>query len=461
MSFRFDASEIAAATSGTVVADAPAGTICTDTRAVTAGCWFVALRGERFDAHDFLQKARDAGAGGAVVDRDVPGWDRGLVRVPDTLAAIQDLGRAARARIGHPVVGLTGSAGKTTTRAFVACALAPLGRIHQTVGNLNNHLGVPFTLLATPEDAAASVVELGTSGPGEIELLSEISQPDVRLIVNVGAAHLEELGGLDGVAFEKGSLFRMARPGDTVCVNVDDPRIVSIPVPAGVRVIRYGLGEDADIRLVSAALDADTLSTDAIYESSQGAVRVRIPAPGAHLAHNAAGALAVAFALGVPLADAAAGLAGYEPVGMRMRAEPLPNGATALNDAYNANPTSVEASLRLLASLPGRRAAVLGDMLELGTEEERLHREVAALAGELGLDLVVLVGPRMAAAADACPGALVIPDADHAPALGENLRAWLRPGDRMLFKGSRGARVERILQSVRGDAVDATDGGHR
>ena len=452
MTFRFDGDAIARATVGTVVRPGPSGPIWTDTRTLAPGAWFVALRGVRFDAHRFLDAARELGVAGAVVDQDVPGWPLGLVQVADTTRALQDLGRAARAQFGGRVVGITGSAGKTTTRAFTALACRPLGAVHQTVGNLNNHLGVPLTLLACPPDAAVDVVEMGTSAPGEIGFLAELATPDVRLIVNVGAAHLEELGGLDGVAVEKGALFRTAQAGDVVCVNLDDARVAAVPIPAGVRRVTFGAAAGADIRLVSAVLLPDTLCTQCHFSTPEGALEVQLPAPGAHLALNAAGALAVAYALGAPLAASAEALASYEPVGMRMRAEPLVHGAIALNDAYNANPTSTAASLRLLASLPGRRVAVIGDMLELGPGEGAFHDDIAALARDLTLDLVVLVGPRMAAAAASCPAAWVSPDGETVGgrSLADALRNWLRPGDRVLFKGSRGARVERVLDAVRG-----------
>ncbi len=447
---RFDSEALARATGGGVVRPGPAGPIAFDSRKVEAGDWFFALRGDRFDAHDFLAGLRRDVAGILVSDlaRVPADWTAGIVRFDEGNAAVAGLGRAARARIHHPVVGLTGSAGKTTTRAMIALALSPLGRVHQTTGNLNNHLGVPFTLLATPDDAAVSVVELGTSAPGEIAFLAEIARPEVRVIVNVGAAHLLELGGLAGVAAEKGALFTTARPGDVAAVNLDDPWIARQPIPAGVRIVTYGTAEAAQIRLLSATLSPATLATDAVWSTPAGTLSCRIPAPGAHFAHNATAALAVAYALGVDLRIAADALAGYEPVGMRMRAEPLANGAIALNDAYNANPTSMEASLRVLADLGGRRAAVLGDMLELGADEAAFHEQVARLAHDLRLDLVVLVGPRMSAAAAACPGCWAAVDGES---LADNLRHWLQPGDRVLFKGSRGARVERILQMARGD----------
>lgn len=443
---KLDGATIARATGGTLLRDAPAGEVLTDTRTLQAGAWFLAITGPRFDGHAFLDRARDAGAIGCIVSRD-PGtaWTGGVVLVDDTVRAYQDLGRHVRDSLRVPVVGLTGSSGKTTTRALVALALSPLGPVHQTVANLNNHLGVPMTLLATPDDARAVVLEMGTSGPNEIALLADIGKPDVRLIVNVGPAHLQELGGLDGVAHEKGALFRSARPGDVVALNVDDPRVVAIRLPGGVHRVTWGREEGADIRLLDAALVPETLGTRAVWQTPAGRLEATIPAPGAHVAHNAAGALVIAYALGVDLRQAAAALERYEPVGMRMRREALPGGAIALNDAYNANPQSTEASLRTLAALPGRRAAVLGDMLELGPDEAEWHRKVAAVARGLKLDLLVFVGPRMSAAAP--EGALAFADPIDAV---EPLRAWLRSGDHVLFKGSRGARVERILHALQG-----------
>jgi UDP-N-acetylmuramoyl-tripeptide--D-alanyl-D-alanine ligase len=438
---RWTGEAIAAATGGRLHGGVAEGHVVTDTRRPLDGAWFLALVGERFDAHSFAGQA--AGAVGGVFSRPVEGWDRPWVEVADTTVALQDLGRAARDRVKVPVVGLTGSAGKTTTRALIACALRQLGPVHQTTGNLNNQLGVPMTLLATPDDAAALVVEMGTSSPGEICFLAELSRPDARLIVNVGAAHLEELGGLEGVAREKGSLFDTARPGDLVAVNLDDPFIAAMRVPG--RRVTWGRHADADVRLIASEIDPVHLATRARFATPAGEVEAVIGTPGHHIAHNAAGALALAWGLGLDLARAAADLSAYEPVGMRLRRDELPGGVIAINDAYNANPTSMCASLDLLASLPGRRIAVIGDMLELGAEEARLHAEVVAHALGLGLDRVVCVGPRMVRAlggSDAAWGA------EDGVTLAERLAATLRAGDHVLFKGSRGARVERVLEAV-------------
>jgi len=444
-----DGATIARATGGALHRDAVAGPVATDTRRLEPGSWFLAITGDRFDGHEFLDRAKAAGAVGCIVSRPVPDWwEGGAVVVPDTTRALQALGRYAREQFDGPVVGLTGSSGKTTTRALIACAIAPLGEIHQTQGNLNNHWGVPMTLLATPDTADALVVEMGTSGPGEIEFLATLSSPDVRLIVNVGPAHLEELGGLDGVQVEKGAMFATARPGDVCCVNVDDERVAAVPLPDGVRRLEFGGPQARTVALLEAELVPERLATRARYRTPEGEVEALIPAPGRHVALNAAGALCVAVALGVDPRRAAEGLGGYEPVGMRMRPERLQSGALALNDAYNANPDSMRASLGVLAAMPGRRWAVLGDMLELGPQEAQWHRSVASEVGALGIEHVVFVGPLMTAAAEACRGPSVQAFADPADAA-RWLSGRLGADDVILFKGSRGARLEDVLSALK------------
>jgi UDP-N-acetylmuramoyl-tripeptide--D-alanyl-D-alanine ligase len=437
---KFDSSAIAAACGGVVVRPGPAGAVTADGRALSAGEWFVALAGDTFDDHTFVPEAARRGAG-VVVSREVGEIDVPMVRVTDTWAALRDLGRAARRRFDGPVVGITGSTGKTTTRALVVLALSPLGEVHQNEGNSNAEPGVPLTLLTCPRDAAAQAVELGARRPGGIERLSRVAEPSVRLLLNVGPAHLAHLGDLEGVAREKGALLRTARPGDTCVVALDDPRVAGMPLPSGVR--RVTFGEDGDVALLEANLDPVALATTARWRTPAGEVSARLPTPSGFVARDAAAALAVAWACGVDLAEAAAALERYEPVGGRMRVLRLASGVTVLDDTFNANPVSLAAALRVLVQLPGRRAAVIGDMLELGDDEARMHREVVALAGQLGLTLLVLVGPRMVAAAS--PPATTARDAEEAARL---LWRWVQPGDHVLIKGSRGMGLQRVLDSV-------------
>jgi UDP-N-acetylmuramoyl-tripeptide--D-alanyl-D-alanine ligase len=445
----FDAHEIARATGGRLVRPGPTGPVSTDTRRIQPGDWFLALAGERFDAHDFLGVADAARCAGVIAKRVPEGWTRGFVQVPDTLIALQDLARAVRKDHTLPVIAITGSAGKTTTRALIACALSPLGRIHQTPGNLNNHIGLPLTLLQAPVDASAWVLELGMNHAGEISLLADICRPTIRLITNVGAAHLEGLGSIEGVARAKGELFDGAFPGDLCIVNADDAHVSSLPIPPGVAVLRYGSPQGVDIRLTDAAVDPTSLSTRYRVETPSGVVFGQVPSPGLHLASNACAAIAVAFALHVPTEAIAASISTYAPVGMRQRIESGPGGIRVINDAYNANPLSTRAALDTLATVTGtRRVALLGDMLELGPGEAEGHRDILSHALGLGLDLIGLAGPRFAHAAESLGVTKDVICAPDATGLAAAIRTQLLPGDLVLLKGSRGIAMEGILHKL-------------
>lgn len=452
---RYDGASIARLCGGRLVTHGASGSIATDTRALEPGAWFLALVGDRFDGHRFLLQARAAGCAGAVISGEPPdGWDRGLVRVKDTLVALQDLAAASRTSFQGPVVAITGSVGKTTTRALTALALGPGERVHATAGNLNNHIGLPLTLLARPEDCTLLVLELGMSAAGEIARLQEIARPDVRLITNVAPAHLEGLGSLEGVALAKGELFDGARPGDWLCVNVDDPRVAGLPHPSGVQVLRYGRSHDCDLRLLEAGFAQGLVVGEAPwvrYSVAVGGQRLagRVPGPGLHMADNACAALATALALGCPLEPAIQAMEAYAPVGSRMRIEPLPGGIVALNDAYNANPASMDAALATLRSLPAtRHVALLGDMLELGPTEIELHRALLEGAMASSLGLLGVCGPRMTAAAAGLEGGRAFVVAPDAEALAVAVAPHLQPGDVLLVKGSRGMAMERILRKL-------------
>jgi len=296
---------------------------------------------------------------------------------------------------------------------------------------------------------------MGMNHLGEIDLLQEISRPTVRVITNVGAAHLEGLGTIERVAQAKGELFLGARPGDTLCINADDPHICLLPIPEGVRVIRYGSSMDSDVRLTDAAIDATTLETRFRIETPTGRVLGSIRSPGLHLAHNATAAAAVARALRVPTDEIGPLLGGYTPVGMRLRIETGPGGIRVINDAYNANPMSMSASLQSLCAVPltegARRIALLGDMLELGDGEIAAHRALIDLAQDMEVDILGLAGPRFTEAAEVGSPHLVAPDAVSLARLLKNL---LRPGDVVLLKGSRGLAMECILTELQTEAPD-------
>jgi len=449
---KYTGTEIAAHTRGRLLKDGPAGALVTDTRAIRPGDWFLALVGERFDGHAFLDTAAAAGCAGVVVSADAPeSWDRGLVRVPDTLVALQDLAAASRRSFEGPTVAITGSVGKTTTRALAVLALCAGESVHHTQGNLNNHIGLPLTLLARGPEATLLVVELGMNAPGEIHLLQRISMPTVRLITNVAPAHLEGLGTIEGVALAKGEIFDGARPGDVLCVNMDDPRVAALPHPPGVRVLRYGRSQGCDVRLLGASLDSGAEQVWVRFELEVAGERVQggIPTPGLYMAANATAAIALAVALGKDPHVAASALADYAPVGARMALSDGPGGIRLLNDAYNANPASMAAALETLCALPAtRRIALLGDMLELGGSELALHLELLEHARGLGLEIVGACGPRMQAAAAQLEGGHGLLVAADAEKLAEKLAPRLLPGDLVLIKGSRGMAMERIPSTL-------------
>jgi len=444
----FDSAEIAAATGGRVVRHGNAGTITANNQTLVAGEWFVALAGDGFDDHRALPDMAARGAAGAIVTHLPDGLDLPAVVVDDTWQALRDLGSVARRSFDGPVVAVTGSCGKTTTRALIGLAMSSLGEINQTVANQNHEPGVPLRLLSCPARAGGQLLELGTFRPGEIERLARVVDPDVRVITHIGPAHLDQLGDLDGVLHEKGALFRTAKPGDVCILNLDDPRLAALELPEGVRRVTFGM--DGDVQLLEATLDPRTLSTTARWRTPTGVVSARLPSPARFVAENAAAALAVAWSLDIDLTAAAAALEGYTPVGARLRTETVPPGAVLFNDSFNANPRSVAAALTLVAGLPGRRAAMIGDMMALGADEARFHDEIATLAGTLGFDLLIFVGPRMTAARAQAPGALAFAEpADAVPVL----RDWLRRDDRVLLKASRALRLDTVFGGLwRGDA---------
>lgn len=416
--------------------------VSTDTRTLDRGALFVALVGDRFDGHDFLDRAAEAGATGAVVSRDVEAPDGMILyRVEDTLVALGRLARFRRRALDARVVGLTGSSGKTSTKEFLRAALGAGYRVHATRGNLNNRIGVPLTLLATPDDVEAVVVEMGTSEPGEIGVLAEIVEPDLALLVTVGESHLEKLGSLEGVVREKLDIYSTL-PADGMALVGDTPDFLpgrareTVP---GVAVA--GLSDAADPRLRPGHLEVDAGGR---YRFRWQGHPVSLQVPGRHMANNAVLALAAADLLGVDPAAAAAAVSTVRPGGMRGEVRTF-GPLTVLVDCYNANPQSTRAALDTLASRTGegRRIAFLGTMLELGEREAELHDRVLEHALSLGLDRVVATG-RFATALPGRESAALIRRED--PEAGwEAVRDELAAGGTLLLKASRGVRLERLL----------------
>lgn len=440
--------------------------IMTDTRQEGSGELFVPLVGDRFDGHDFAEQAARSGAKAML-------WERGrrapetlgdmpLILVKDTLAALQALASSYRSELMVRVIGITGSNGKTTTKDMTAAALGGHYRVLKTDGNLNNHIGVPLTLLELDEDTEVAVLEMGMSGFGEIELLTRIAQPDAAIITNVGDAHLLQLGSREGIAKAKLEIALGLGEGGLLLYNGDEPLLHSglqaIRLPDGVVLRTFGLGRDNDWSAGDISLEpSGSTFTASLHGEPSSLGTVRIAVPGRHNISNALAAIAVARHFGVPGERIMAGFQTLKLTGMRIEQSRAANGAILLNDAYNANPTAMRAAIDLVGGLQSfrRRWIVLGDMLELGPQEEELHREIGAYIGPDKAEAVLAFGPLAAhiaeGAAEQLPEAAAGGLIRHFPDK-EELAAWLlerlQSDDLVLVKGSRGMRMEEVAEAL-------------
>lgn len=437
--------------------------VTTDSRRVPVGSLFVALRGAQHDGHDHVVNAFAAGAVCALAERAVAGVDPSrLILVPDSLRALGDLAAWVRRQGRMKVIAITGSNGKTTTKEMTAaiCSAAhfppPDTGVLKTEGNLNNLIGLPLTLLRRVGNEAVAVLEMGMNQPGEIDRLTEIAQPDVGTITNVGQAHLEGLGSLAGVAAAKGELFARLPSTATIAVNLDDEWVRKLARGFHGRQITYGTGGEVRADHV-VDLGLDGFGFELAIGSAKAHVRLRLI--GKHNVQNALAAAALCHGLGLPLATIVRGLEDAGAVSMRMQIQTLANGVTLINDAYNANPSSVEAALATLQRLPGRSVAVLGDMWELGDESRRAHHEIGVCAGALGLQRLVLVGDLAAeigagARAAGMAAERVLHCESQRAAAEAVSRDW-QAGDVVLIKGSRGMKMEEVARLLEEAAMTA------
>jgi len=440
-------------------ADRPFEAVGSDTRALTPGALFVALKGERFDGHDFLAQAAERKAAGALV-QDSGSRIRGselalpLLVVRNTRLALGTLAAYWRSKFGMPLVALTGSNGKTTVKEMLAAILReaasaesripdPGSRVLATRGNLNNDIGVPLTLLELRPAHRYAVVEMGMNHAGEIRYLTRLAAPDVALVNNVGPAHIEFFGSLELVARAKGEIFEGLKPGGTAVINADDQEAPLLrELAAGRDRIEFGLEHEA---AVTAAYRLRFLESEIVLKTPLGEAATVLKAPGVHNVRNALAASAAAVALKVPAATIAAGLARFSGVRGRLQAKPGVNGATLIDDTYNANPESVRAAIEVLARAPGEKLLVLGDMGELGADARELHAEIGRAARSLGVDRLYTLGELSAHAAGAFGAG-----ARHFARLEELLaevEKRLAPGVTALIKGSRFMQMERVVQS--------------
>ena len=437
--------------------------ICTDSRALQPGELFIPLRGPNFDGHDFLALAAQLGAAACLSEETVGGLPLPVILVPDTLKALGDLAAALRNRFTRPVIGITGTTGKTTSKEMLAAILERTGEGLKSAGNFNNLIGVPLTLFELRSEHQWAVVEMGMSERGEIARLTEIASPTIGLITNIGRAHLETLGGIEAVARAKGELFANLPAGGTAIVNADDQQVRRLPVANGVNRLLFGCTAQAEVR--AGQISAFNGVVDFQLHIADQQRRVRLPLPGRHNAMNALAAAATAHVLGVGIDDIAAGLQAFVPCPGRMELVELANDILILDDSYNANPLSVRAALDALHDMgrATRRIALLGDMLELGSAAQDLHREVGRIAAGC-VDRLFLFGEL---AQDIGYGAVEAGIAeekvevaeDHA-AVAARLRDLLQPGDRLLVKGSRGMRLEKVVGLLKAAMQEpSTEGG--
>jgi UDP-N-acetylmuramoyl-tripeptide--D-alanyl-D-alanine ligase len=433
-----------------------------DTRTLEPGQLFVAIAGPNHDGHAFLERALRAGAGGLVVEagRELPGeLDPQLptLVVGETTGALGSLAAGHRGGFDGPVVAITGSSGKTTTKEMCAAILSVGASTLKNHGNLNNQFGLPLTLLGREPHQRRVVVELGTNHRGEIAELARIAQPGVGVVTNVGTAHIEYLGSRDGIAQEKGDLLAALPAQGTAVLNAEDAYAEVLAARTTARVLSFGRGAGADVRAEGTPQSSGRALAFEL-RAPQGSAAITVAGLGDTTVANALAAAAAALAAGASLDEVAEGLALYRPVAGRLEQRELPGDLTLIDDSYNANPQSMEVALRLLASCGegGRRVAVLGDMGELGGDAEGAHLEAGRLAATLGIEFLVAVGEQAervaAGAAEAGMSPSQIRVARTSEEAGAPVKELVEGGGWILVKGSRAMKMERIAQYLEAEA---------
>lgn len=453
----FALDQVLAATSGQLLVSGPtqfAG-VSTDTRTIRPGDLFIALHGERMNGHNFLALAREKGAVGALIDEALPGVRRrhtvpgewSIIEVTDTLYALGQLAHFHRRRFRFPIIGITGSAGKTTTKEMTAAILACERNVLKTEANYNNEIGMPLTLLRLTREHEAAVLEFGMRGRGQIGYLAALARPTVGVITNIGLTHLELLGSQQEIALAKAELLDEMPPRATAVLPRSDAFYPLLREHAPGPVVTTGTDDDCDYWVDDVALGEDGCARFTLYTPGEK-LPVRLGAPGRHQVWNALAAAAAALTAGATPEAVQQGLAAYTPDKGRMRVLHAPTGYAVVDDSYNANPAAVRATLEFLAEMPGgRKVAILGDMRELGPTEREMHRELGKYALELGLDALLAVGELGREYVNGAADSRAQWFADNASATAA-ARALLQSGDIALVKGSRAMKMEEIVEGL-------------
>ncbi|MCL2616846.1 MAG: UDP-N-acetylmuramoyl-tripeptide--D-alanyl-D-alanine ligase [Defluviitaleaceae bacterium] len=451
--------KVAEAVQGVVVGgnDAPivVSGVSIDSREDQTGKLFVALRGERVDGHSFVQAAFAAGAAAALVENDVSPEDLSVpagavIRVRSTHLALKDLAAYYIRILSVKVVGITGSAGKTTTKDIVASVLSQKYSTLKTEGNFNNEIGLPLTVFRLQPHHEYAVMEMGMNHAGEIDRLSAIAPPDIAIITNIGMAHVENLGSREGIFAAKSEIFNHMKPGGTAVLNGDDDKLITLQGKLP-RICYFGTGQHNNVRASTVAVDGLVSVSCMVKIGDTPSFSLSANLPGKHIAMNALAAAAVGHLAGLTPQQIQAGVAEFTPTKMRLDISEH-NGLTIINDTYNASPDSMKASLDILAGAKGRKVCILGDMLELGSYSQQLHIDVATYACAKELDVVVLVGEQFAHGHKAvkanCDARYFVDQKSCLKYIGE----IVKPGDVVLVKASRGMGFEQTVKFLRGDA---------
>lgn len=428
--------------------------ISTDTRKLEPGDLFVALIGENFDAHNFLEQAFDQGAKAAIVDTEREyNIDQPLIKVADTTRALQDLAAYYLQQFSVPVIAVTGSTGKTTTKDFIASVVGQRYKTLKTQGNFNNEIGLPLTLFRLDSSYQAVVLEMGMRGLGQIKRLTEIAPPDIGVVTNVGKTHIELLGSIDNIAQAKAELVQSLDSTGTAVLNADDKRVKKMAQVTAAEVIEYGIKNKADLR----ASQIKTLATEdkVSFElhAANEKVSVTLPIPGEYNVYNALAAVAAALELGLELDEIKRGLSTVKLTEKRNQLLQTDDGVEIINDTYNANPTSVKAALKTLSQIAsGRKIAVLGDMLELGSVAEKEHYKLGAVIVAEGIDYLLTIGDLAAEIAQGAEDKGLdkskIFTYNNKEGAQAKLKEIIAVDDTVLVKASRGMKLEEIVESI-------------
>jgi len=457
------AAEIIEATRGELLCGdlrRPFSGVSIDSRNISAGEAFVAITGDVHDGHSFTSNIVDQGVRGLVISRHkveqmpIAAWNTNdvvCIAVEDTTRALGDIAAFNRLRSQASVVAITGSNGKTTTRRMTTAILDRQYDTLTAVGNFNNEIGLPLTLLGLSTEHQWAVLELGTNNPGEIARLAEICSPDIGVLTNIGPAHLEGLGSIEGVMQEKGDLLKSLGPGGKAILNADDPRVIQLASSTKAEVILYGLSREATIRAEDVDETKDIISFTLIFAGESTSVRLN--SPGRFMVSNALAAAAVGHQIGLSCRTVKTGIEAFKPVSGRMNIKHMAGGINLIDDTYNANPESMKAAFATLNTMRAgaRGVVVIGDMLELGAQARSLHRKVGGRAARSGIRRLYAYGEF---AAEVTAGAhdegmqpKDIFEGTH-DQIAEDLKNWLQPGDWLLVKGSRGMAMEKVVRKL-------------